>query len=59
MDIIKVNDEVLVFGRYEGLVLNIKDEQLLIYCPDFNIDEPYLVTHLSNVIILTHNTIIN
>lgn len=49
---IEVNDEVLVFGKYEGTVLEIKAENVMVFCPDFDAEAPYLVTAISNVTLL-------
>jgi hypothetical protein len=52
----EINDDVLVFGKYEGTILEIKGENVLIYCPAYNIAEPYLTTHISNIqLILSHS----
>lgn len=46
------DDVVLVFGQYEGVIVEQRENTVLVYCPDFNIDEPYLVTHIDNVILI-------
>jgi len=45
-------DEVLVFDKFNGTVIRQTAEEILIYCPDFNPAEPYLITHISNVILI-------
>jgi len=50
---IEVGDDVLVFGRYEGTVVKVDTlGQLLIYCPDFDDESPWLVTDLANTVLL-------
>jgi len=44
-----INDYVVVFGEFEGIVLDIKGDEVTIYCPEFSQDEPYLVTYKSNI----------
>jgi hypothetical protein len=50
--IIKIDDTVLVFNRFEGTVVGIEDGQLVIYCPEYDDVQPYLVTDPKNVILL-------
>jgi hypothetical protein len=52
MIIIKLDDTVLVFNKYEGTVMDIYDGQLVIYCPDFDAEYPFIVTDSANVIVL-------
>lgn len=53
MLIIKVDDTVLVFNKYEGTVVNISGGQLVIYCPEYDTANPWLVTDPTNVIVLS------
>ena len=53
MILLEVNDEVLVFNKYEGTILEITAERVLLYCPEFNEKEPYLVTTIANIQLLT------
>lgn len=58
---LEIGDDVLVFSRYEGTVMQIEGDQVLIYCPDYDNGAPYLVTEAANVILLqtTRDTLIN
>lgn len=44
------DEEVVVFGEFEGVVVDQSGELVTIYCPAFNEAEPFLVTHANNVI---------
>jgi len=52
----EVNDEVLVFGKYEGTITEIKGDRAVIYCPSLNSAEPWLVTAITNVVLLNYNS---
>jgi hypothetical protein len=52
----KVNDEVLVFGKYEGTITEIRGDKVLLYCPAFNSDEPWLVTEMTSLVLLEYST---
>jgi hypothetical protein len=52
----EVNDEVLVFGKYEGIIHKIEDTQVVLYCPAFNLAEPWLVTAITNIVLLNYNS---
>jgi len=43
-----VNDYVELFG-YEGVLLEIKGDQVLVYCPDMDPEAPYIVTNIENI----------
>jgi hypothetical protein len=49
---LEIGDEVLVFGKYEGTLSHIVNAQVLVYCPSFDKDAPWLVTDISNVVLL-------
>lgn len=53
-----VGDTVLVFSKYEGTVLELRGSKAMVYCPDFDEAEPYLVTEIDNLIVL-QKTLIN
>lgn len=52
----EVANEVLIFGKYEGTIIEIKGDKAIIYCPAFDPAEPWLVTELSNIVLLKYNT---
>jgi len=47
-----IDDVVLLFGEYEGVLLEIKDNQVIVYCPTFDEAAPYVVTDIENIIAL-------
>ena len=49
---IEVNDEVLVLGKYEGTFTSLEGDRAIVYCPEYNEKEPWLITHISNVVLL-------
>ena len=58
--VIEINDDVLVFGRYEGTVTNIEGNQVIVYCPTFDKLNPWLVTAITNVKLLDlHGKLVN
>jgi hypothetical protein len=52
---IEVLDEVLVFGKYEGTILEHRGDQVMVYCPDFDAASPFLVTDIANVILIQNS----
>ena len=47
-----VDDTVLVFGQYEGIIVEQTNDQVMIFCPEYNKSEPWLVTHIDNVVLI-------
>ncbi len=50
--ILQINDIVVVTLEdidYEGVLLQINGDKVLVYCAEFNATEPYVVTYVSNV----------
>lgn len=39
--------DIVLFKGKEGTVMSIEEDKALIYCPDFNPAEPYVVCHMS------------
>jgi len=52
-----ISDDVLVFGEFEAIILELKGNNVLLYCPAFNEAEPYLTTTIDNIqLIQSHTT---
>jgi hypothetical protein len=61
-DLVEVGSTVLVFGEYEGIILEQHNSRVLVYCPEFSEAEPYLVTDAENVLVVegpTHSKLVN
>lgn len=52
----KVGDTVLVFNLFEGTILEVKDNEVVLYCPEYDEEQPYLVTTDDNFILLASGT---
>lgn len=46
------DDSVLVFGKYEGTILEQNEYMLIIYCPEYNSAEPYLAVSVDDVVLI-------
>lgn len=52
MKLVEVNDSVLFLGQFEGIVTEVKGDQVLIYCPEYDEEQPWIVTGIDNVVVL-------
>lgn len=45
-----INDYVLLFDKYEGILIEIYvDNEVMVYSPAFNAEEPYVITSTDNI----------
>lgn len=45
-----INDYVLLFGEYEGVLIEIYvNNEVMVYSPAFNAEEPYVITSVDNI----------